>query len=218
MVGSLQIVLYKVLESDLYHTWALVMGSKRRKKKAVQCICVIGEVQLKRNNTIHRCVGPFWGCQAARVVLLACAWLWNGWGTCIVGLLPWLTQTGRSGRGVCTGYWYLPCHVCGRGVHSRRLCGQVCIPQICTHRWCWGVQSHTWSDMLCFNWTSPIMQISWTALFSFSLLHITEAHVWYKSNTNTLYDTICRLPIMYDTILWLLSVWYQSQSHSYYDT
>ena len=49
MIGGLQIILYKASESDLYCTWASVIGSKRQKKKAVQCICIIGEVQLKRD-------------------------------------------------------------------------------------------------------------------------------------------------------------------------
>ena len=33
MVGSLQIVSYKASESDLYHTWASVTGSKKEKEK-----------------------------------------------------------------------------------------------------------------------------------------------------------------------------------------
>ena len=44
-----QIVSYKALRPDPYHTRALMRGGKGKEKEAVQCICIIGEVQSKCN-------------------------------------------------------------------------------------------------------------------------------------------------------------------------
>ena len=61
VVVALRLISYKTWSRDCivqesasrsYHTWASVKGGKRNEKEAVQCICVVVEVQSKHNITL----------------------------------------------------------------------------------------------------------------------------------------------------------------------